>query len=250
MKAIPTPAMDELKARGIPVAQIKVPADPRNISDIEDPLIRQAAKEAFVQELHNLVVVNKCFAADKWMKRSAKPTAKTFGKCKADSAGNLSKIKYRTVVRGFMQVPDEHYDPRCLSTHQATLHTRYMMLRLAARMQANVEQVDVASAFLGQPMDRIFRIAVPYGMVTGGEHDCLTILRAVYGLKQSPFLWQNYFNSLLEAHGFERCKVDPCLYRMRTQTGMMFIAVFVDDLLIVHRSPEDYAKLLKYQHWV
>ena len=49
------------------------------------------------------------------------------------------------------------------------------------------------------------------------------------------------FNTALNAHvvqamGFKQCKTDPCVYVKETTSGPVYIAVYVDDLIIVGKD--------------
>ena len=53
----------------------------------------------------------------------------------------------------------------------------------------------------------------------------------MYGLRQSPRLWQDQFASVMERLGFGRCKSDGNLYCHKSRS--LYVLAYVDDLLIV-----------------
>jgi hypothetical protein len=55
--------------------------------------------------------------------------------------------------------------------------------------------------------------------------------KALYGLKNSPKLWQDHFAAVLDRSNFVRCKTDANLYKH--QEDELFILCYVDDLLVV-----------------
>ena len=55
--------------------------------------------------------------------------------------------------------------------------------------------------------------------------------KAMYGLKNSPKLWQDHFASTMKELGYTRMKTDPNLYCNKT-TGH-YVLAYVDDLLMV-----------------
>jgi hypothetical protein len=55
------------------------------------------------------------------------------------------------------------------------------------------------------------------------------LLQALYGLKQSAFLWYDCFTEALEALGFKPLPNDICVY-IRID-GASYIIIYVDDAL-------------------
>ena len=94
------------------------------------------------------------------------------------------------------------------------------------------------------------------------EKDEVLLLRhAIYGLVQaSRQLWKKYTEKLKKI-GFEGGYPDPCLYSRRDEYGVVFLAVLVDDSLLVGdektskessthtaRNTTPYSSLLEYKH--
>ena len=53
----------------------------------------------------------------------------------------------------------------------------------------------------------------------------------MYGLKQSPQLWQSHFAAVMKKFGFRRCKSDSNLYCHPSKE--LYVLAYVDDLLII-----------------
>lgn len=60
--------------------------------------------------------------------------------------------------------------------------------------------------------------------------------RSLYGLKQSPRCWNNRFNNFLRDQGFIRSRHDYCLYVRQQKEEIIYIVVYVDDLLIAAKT--------------
>lgn len=58
-------------------------------------------------------------------------------------------------------------------------------------------------------------------------------LRCLYGLKQSPRMWNETISKFLEEIGFVRFKTDHGVYVSCEGEGKVFVALYVDDLLMV-----------------
>ena len=69
----------------------------------------------------------------------------------------------------------------------------------------------------------------PAGMV------CL-LLRSLYGLKQAPRNWNGHLHDFIMDLGFHQTPQDPCLYVHTIENHIVFMAVFVDDILLASRS--------------
>ena len=53
----------------------------------------------------------------------------------------------------------------------------------------------------------------------------------MYGLRQSPKLWQEHFATVISKLGFRRCKSDSNLYCHKSRS--LYVLAYIDDLLIV-----------------
>ena len=71
--------------------------------------------------------------------------------------------------------------------------------------------------------------------------------KALYGLKNSPRLWQDHFASVMNQLNFVRSKSDANLYRH--EDNLVFILCYVDDLLLfgVEDKVKNVFKLLQDQ---
>jgi hypothetical protein len=64
------------------------------------------------------------------------------------------------------------------------------------------------------------------------------LIKALYGLHQSPRLWNAEFNSTLKKLGFVPTDADPCLYTMSTETDVVAIFILhVDDSVLAADEP-------------
>jgi hypothetical protein len=64
------------------------------------------------------------------------------------------------------------------------------------------------------------------------------LLKAVYGLKQAPFEWNSLLHKFLTDYGLHQLKCDNACYALITPTRVVYIAVYVDDVLIFSSDPE------------
>ena len=63
---------------------------------------------------------------------------------------------------------------------------------------------------------------------------CLLLLRALYGLPQSPKLWYDTFVEILSSLGLKKVPEEPCIMA----NDWLLVFFFVDDSVMMYR-PED-----------
>jgi hypothetical protein len=112
--------------------------------------------------------------------------------------GHLLKHKSRLLARGFQQEEGIDYDETFASVVKPA-STR-ILLALAAILHWRVHQGDIKTAFLNSDLERPVymrppkEIELPHGF-------CLIVVRALYGLKQSPRAWYQKFRQTLIGWG-------------------------------------------------
>jgi len=61
-------------------------------------------------------------------------------------------------------------------------------------------------------------------------------LKALYDLRENPRSWYECFNNYITKLDFQRCEHNYCLYVKRKNNAVVFILLFVDDLLICSKA--------------
>jgi hypothetical protein len=94
------------------------------------------------------------------------------------------------------------------------------MLALTAKLNLECKQFDLVTAFLNALIKK-FKIYVemPHGFedyAEDGTQLVCFLLRALYGLKQSPLLWYEELTAFLRSINLEPIQSDPCLFMDRT----------------------------------
>lgn len=164
---------------------------------------------------------------------------------KFDSNGFLSKLKARLCVRGDLQrmTAEEKYS--------ATLavRTARAVFALVAAFDLDTRQYDAVNAFLNSLLDEIVYVSLPPGFDKDGKTKCWKLLRALYGLRKSPRLWQREASKIFTSLGLQVVQEDICLFA----ADGIIVFFYVDDIIIVnHASKHTAAENLREQlskHW-
>ena len=115
----------------------------------------------------------------------------------------------RLVARGCFQEASK-LDSDTLYASTPSLVTLRLMLTLAIARGWAISLADISTAFLHALLTEKVFVIPPVEYHPSGN--CLWRLnRAMYGLKQSPQLWQSHFASVMKKLGFRRCKSDSNL---------------------------------------
>ena len=103
-------------------------------------------------------------------------------------------------------------------------------MALAARWDLNICQFDAVNAFPNSKLDEEVYIELPDGYKLPGKVGRL--LRALYGLRRSPLLWQKLLSSALTELGLQAGLEEPCLFL----NDNLIVFFFVDDICCMYRA--------------
>jgi Reverse transcriptase (RNA-dependent DNA polymerase) len=77
---------------------------------------------------------------------------------------------------------------------------------------------------------------LPTGYYKNETNKVCSVLQALYGLKQSAFLWNNVLDEKLQKLGFKPLLEDPCVY---IRTGKSFAIIYVDDAVTASLTKDE-----------
>jgi len=190
-----------------------------------------AAERAEIQSL----VKNKVFAiVDRPSTRKPIP-CKWIYKRKKSKSGTVEKFKARLVAKGFHQIYGQDFSETFSPV--ARLTTIRLLYSIAVLLNLRVTQLDVETAFLNAELPEDEQVYIePPPLMDLPKGKCYRLQRSLYGLKQSPRLWNNTINKFLVEIGFRRLTTDACIYVKGTpNSGQPYtiLALYVDDLVIM-----------------
>lgn len=187
-------------------------------------------------------------------------------KFKAD--GTLERRKARLVAQGFSQVPGVHYNETFAPV--ARMESIRLLSSLATRYNMKIRQLDVETAYLNGELEEEVIMQPPKFLkdileeiadmenetselgtkckcmlaeLEKGDKVCL-LKKALYGLRQAGRSWYTKLDTILKDLGATPTKSDPCVYQHGNGQSVTFMAVYVDDILIMSRDP----KMIKKFH--
>ena len=102
------------------------------------------------------------------------------------------------------------------------------LFAIAAALDLEIEQMDVKTAFLYGTLDEEIFMQQPEGFHDGTNRVC-QLNKAIYSLKQSPRIWYHTLSQFLTELGFDPIDANHSVFT----NGCIFVAVYVDDLLII-----------------
>ena len=137
----------------------------------------------------------------------------------------------RLVACGYSQVPGvdftESYAPVINDVTWRILLVAKMVLGLNAKI------IDVETAFLHGDLEEEIYMESPDGLGHNKGEDCVKLERSMYGLVQGARQYFTKFSTALRKINFTGGNADPCLMVRRDKHGIVFIAVYVDDSLLI-----------------
>ena len=220
--------------------------EPKTMTEALQGPYREHWLRAIHSELRSLLMKGTWRMLDRNQARNRPLTVKWVFKVKRNEDGSLDKFKARLVVRGFEQQPGFDYNQTFASVAKAA--TWRILLTVAACLDWEIEQMDVATAFLEGDLDEDIFIEMPEGLVEyfdqhpedrppgfSTEKIC-KLIRSLYGLKQAPRQWQKKLKKTLESLDFRQVTSDMAVYH--NPTTRVIIITYVDDFLIMGSDKE------------
>ncbi|SCV72841.1 BQ2448_4378 [Microbotryum intermedium] len=159
---------------------------------------------------------------------------------KRNQHGDITDHKVRLVAHGCAQRPgldfDKNYAPVVKFTSIRAL------IALDAANGYHVHQADVNKAYLHGKLDKLLYMRVPQGINLPGK--ILKLTKSIYGLRQAGTIWNAEIDSTLRSLGYIPTKSDICIYRREHDGKSHYIALYVDDLLLVGSTVAEIDRVL------
>ncbi|WVZ06123.1 hypothetical protein V8G54_019469 [Vigna mungo] len=151
-----------------------------------------------------------------------------FKKKEDTPGGEKARYKARLVAKGFTQI--EGVDYHEIFAPVVKHCSVRVLMAIVAHCNYHLEQLDVQTAFLHGDLEETIYMKQPDGFAVD-DRVCL-LQKSLYGLKQSPRQWYRKFDDFLIKLNFKRCNYDDCVYTLNHDGEMLYLLLYVDDILI------------------
>ncbi|GJV20360.1 retrovirus-related pol polyprotein from transposon TNT 1-94 [Tanacetum coccineum] len=149
---------------------------------------------------------------------------------KRDETSIVIKNKEKLIAQGYNQQEGIDYDESFAPI--ARLEAIRIFLAFVTYMNFIFYQMDVKSAFLNGKLKEEVYVKQSLGFESSEfpNHVC-KLDKTLYRLKQAPRSWYEIFSTFLTKHNFVRGKIDNTLFVYKTQTDVILVQVYVDDII-------------------
>ena len=209
---------------------------------VQEALNRSDAKfwKAAMKEEYDSLIENQTWVLTDIPPKKRPIDCKWVFKTKKDATGKISRFKARLVIKGCAQKHGIDYEETYSPVVRYT--SIRFLLAIAAKYNLDIDQMDAVCAFLqGELSEEIFMLQ-PEGFCDNSSKVC-KLKKSLYGLKQASRIWNNKLDAALLKFGLSKSKVDPCVYYKISGDKMLYVAVYVDDLLILSNDEKQKLEL-------
>jgi hypothetical protein len=125
-----------------------------------------------------------------------------------------------------------------------------MVLATAVSHDCPIQQLDVKNAFLHSTLSETVFCYQPTGFVDPAQPDLVCRLhKSLYRLKQAPRAWYSRFATYMTTLGFIEAKSDTSLFIFRHGSDMVYLLLYVDDIILTASSTELLRRTISALQW-
>jgi hypothetical protein len=158
-------------------------------------------------------------------------------KKKFNTQGEVERYKARLVAKGYAQQLGVDYGE--IFAPVAKFTSIRVILAIGANLNMEIHQMDVKTAFLNGDLTEEIYMDVPEGLVQATEDGVCKLNKTLYGLKQSPRMWNQKIDEYLRQQKFSRLNSDHSIYlRSVNESKPDIVALYVDDLILMTNNNE------------
>lgn len=163
-------------------------------------------------------------------------------KVKNEPDGTI-RFKARLVGCGYSQIKGIDYTYTYAPT--PGFHLVIMILHISTINNWTIIANDIGNAYLEAQADTLLYMNLPKDY-TNGIQQVVRLDGNINGTKQGALLWANVIDDVLIKFNCIRSKIEPCLYTYRNKEDIIYIIVYVDDILMTSNSIEQLDLLQKH----
>lgn len=157
---------------------------------------------------------------------------------------NNVRYRARLVAKGFTQKAGVDYQETFSPVIRHS--TLRLLFALSVKLDMDITHLDVTTAFLNGYLKESIYMRLPEGFHVKNSNKVLKLRKAVYGLKQSSLAWYERVEETLCSLGFNKSKLEPCVFiKNHSDNLKTIVGVYVDDFIIFSNNKPESDMLIK-----
>ena len=122
-------------------------------------------------------------------------------------------------------------------SHVVKLTSIRFILSVVVSFDFEVEKLNVKTTFIHMDLEEEIYMKHLEGFVVKGKKELVCkIKKSLYGLKQSPRMWYQKFDTYILELGFVRSRADHSVYSKQVGNQFIYVVLYVDDMLLVRNT--------------
>ncbi|KAL3361573.1 hypothetical protein AABB24_014440 [Solanum stoloniferum] len=167
-------------------------------------------------------------------------------KIKHKADGTVERLKARLVVKGYTQQAGIDYNETFSPVVKMT--TIRILISMAVKKGWNLYQLDVNNAFLHGDLYEEVYMDTPPGLMIDDTGLVCRLKKSLYGLKHASRQWYDKLAQVLCSRGYSHSESDYSLFYRKIGSSLVFVAVYVDDIVLIGTDVEEITSLKGYLH--
>lgn len=128
----------------------------------------------------------------------------------------------------------------------ARLSSLRILVALSVELDLTLYQLDIEMAYINGELEESVYMKQPEAFIKHGKENLICLLeKSIYGLKQSGRQWHKKLDSKLKDHEMNLLNSDKCFYVKRSNSNILFVLVYVDDLVVATNDVKLYHELIR-----
>ena len=156
--------------------------------------------------------------------------------------GKVETYKAILVAKGYSKKSGFDYEETFSPV--AMIKSIRILLSIAVYYDYEIWKMDVKTAFLNGYLKENIYMMQPDGFIAEDQERMVCKLhKSIYGLKQASRLWNKRFDQVIKSFGFDQNEEEPCVYRKMQDDIVVFLILYVDDILLIRDDFEMLSKV-------